>query len=411
LAQAHFKRKHPAYCYRTLLLFHPAASISLCTGMAPQALTLLTLLIAHGLVDVTASPPQDLSLMQKSAIVHSESPIVAADEGTAAPAQEVDDDHEHDHEEDVEEEDHDDHEGEHDEHHDDHVAAMKALKVVLVEIDAAIEDIAKEGKEAAVLGHLDHAAKSIAVALGKEKGHGPDESHENSHEHEHSAEKLKHAQEHLEHAIADLKEHKEGESEAEHAEHTGHATKDLKTVKETVMHALSDGLRACATGEVEHALRDLLKAMIAASGPKPEDAAALIQHAIGDLEHATEDLKGLTDEEHKFEQDSHALEDIQHAVSDLKHALEDLAGHEGHEGADADTEHMMKDLKHAMRDLKCANDDLHTAHSLSDLHCALKDLGHIAEHKDDATEMAHVAECIAEAVVHAAVSAVKSKHL
>merc|ERR1719272_2910434 len=264
---------------------------------------------------------------------------------------------------------------------------MKELLEV-VEVEAAHEN---------VTGHDDDSLLQ----------HGP-----NGHEHEHNSGKLKHAHEHLGHALADLKEHKDDESEEAHAKHTSHATKDLKMAKETVTHALSDGLRACATGEVEHALRDLLKAMIAVSGPKAADAAAFIEHAQGDLKHAVEDLKGLPDVEHKFEQDSHALEDIMHALEDLDHALGDLKEHEGHaEGEDACTAHVMKDLKHAMADLKCANDDLHTAHALSDLHCALHDLGHIAEHADDKAEMAHVAECIAHDITHAAVEAVKSEHL
>jgi len=391
--------------------------------MGTRALTLFTVLLAGGLVGVTAS-----ALLESPIPVgHTQPPtgtvppvptpaVQPVPVGrTPPPTVTVDDDHDHDHEED-EGGDHDDHSGEHDEHHDEHVKAMKALREVIVEIDAAIGDVAKEGGEASAIGHIEHAMKELASATETEAAHEEETGHDhesllmhgpNGHEHEHSAEKLKHAHEHLDHALKDLQEHKEDESEEAHAEHTSHATKDLATAKEMVTHALSDGLRACATGEVEHALRDLLKAMIAVSGPKAADAAAHIEHAKGDLTHAVEDLKGLPDAEHKFEQDSHALEDIEHALEDLDHALGDLKA----EGEDTDTAHMMKDLKHAMADLKCANEDLHTAHALSDLHCALHDLGHIAEHADDKAEMAHVAECIAHDITHAASLAVASEHL
>jgi hypothetical protein len=355
---------------------------------------------------VTASPPQEaaFSLMQKAATLNDVFEGMDKDvrdhlHGLSLVAN-------------ANAHDHDD--NDHDAHHDNHVKAMAALKEACGEIDTALASV-KAGEEEAAVPKLESAKGMLEKVLGLEKseaGHDSEESHEGHEEHEHTHEKVKHALEHLTHAIADLKKHKEGESEAEHEEHTSCALKDLALVKEEVEHARAGGLRACATGEVEHGMKDLLKATLALMNSNSEGVSAGIQHAAKCLEHAVKDLKELSEEEHKFEQDTHALEDLQHALGDLKHAAEDLKAHlePGHNHTGEDMECMRKDIKHALSDLKCAFDDLHTAHALSDLHCAQHDLEHLADHKL-VKKKAHVAECIAHDTIHGATLAVKSKHL
>jgi len=155
----------------------------------------------------------------------------------------------------------------------------------------------------------------------------------------------------------------------------------LNMVHVVLSEAINGAQRACAKGEVEHALGDVLKAMTAATGPKPEDARAPIEHALKDLDHALTDLEGMIDPRNyqtgkPLHQDKHAIEDIKHAQGDLQHALKDLNEHEseGHEHTGEDTQCMLKDLKHVLYDLKCANDDLLTAQALFDLNCAAGDL-------------------------------------
>lgn len=300
--------------------------------------------------------------------------------------------------------------------HDDRVKVMSALKNVLVEIDATIVDVDADGKELEAIGRLEHATEELASALAIEKGHVKEESYESKNDHEHSAKKLAHSLEHLKDAIENLKDHR---SDGTDADEEHHATKDLQHSKHEVSHALSSLQRASAMGRVEHALRDLFQGMIAATGANPETAAPAIQHAIKDLEHTMQDLKEMTSGEHKFEQDSHALEDIGHAIARLKHQdlaaiqLKDLG--ERKEGeSDAEhlehTEHLKKHLNHAVANLKFAYDDLHTAHALSDLHCALHDVGHIGAHKEP-KEKQHVADDAALDLVYVATSAVKSNNL
>eukprot|EP00746_Dinoflagellata_sp_MGD_P124513 gnl/MRDRNA2_/MRDRNA2_59114_c0_seq1.p1 gnl/MRDRNA2_/MRDRNA2_59114_c0~~gnl/MRDRNA2_/MRDRNA2_59114_c0_seq1.p1 ORF type:complete len:488 (-),score=145.83 gnl/MRDRNA2_/MRDRNA2_59114_c0_seq1:46-1509(-) len=369
--------------------------------MANQTLMLLSVIVTNGLVNVTASSPEDvdLSLMQKAAtldpVLGKELSLLGFNDADLSRVRRHDD---------------------HDDHHENHMKAMAALKVACGEIDAAIAMVGNHSQEEAAIGKLETAKSKLEEVLTLEEseaGHGSEDSHEGHEEHEHTHEKVKHALEHLVHAIGDLKAHKEHEG-ANHTEdeHTECAMKDLKLVKEEVEHARAAGLRACATGEVEHAMVDILKAMVGVLTSNANATAGGIAHAKKCLECAVADLKELSTEEHKFEQDTHALEDLTHALGDLAHAAGDLKEHTepGHKHTGKDTECMIKDFKHALGDLKCAFDDLHTAHSLSDLHCALHDLEHLKDHKL-AKKKAHVAECIAHDVIHGATMAVKSKHL
>jgi hypothetical protein len=141
--------------------------------------------------------------------------------------------------------------------------------------------------------------------------------------------------------------------------------------------AVNIAQRACAKGEVQHAMKDVLKALVAVVSAKPGDAKPFIEHAIKCVEHSAKDLEGMIEPRNyeagkPLHQDNHAKKDIKHAKEDLEHALADLAEHqsEGHVHTGEDTQCMLKDLKHVLFDLKCANDDLLTAQALFDLKCA-----------------------------------------
>eukprot|EP00746_Dinoflagellata_sp_MGD_P162722 gnl/MRDRNA2_/MRDRNA2_90409_c0_seq1.p1 gnl/MRDRNA2_/MRDRNA2_90409_c0~~gnl/MRDRNA2_/MRDRNA2_90409_c0_seq1.p1 ORF type:complete len:762 (-),score=194.54 gnl/MRDRNA2_/MRDRNA2_90409_c0_seq1:95-2380(-) len=302
----------------------------------------------------------------------------------------------------------------HGEHHLEHLEAMNALKEALVEIDAAIAAVGQEGNETAimtVMTHLGQATAKLTFAVSKEggpEGHGVDGSHseESADAHEHTAAKLMHAMEHLEEAVTELSEHAEGESAEAHQAHTTHALKCLMIVKQKVSEALAGGLRSCAMDEVEHALRDLLQALVVASGPTPQLSAPKLKHAMKDLAHAKKDLLILTLTKSPHHQDKHALHEINHAMEVLKEAIDKLDAGELEEGRE-----LMKHITHSLKDIKCASTDLHIAHSLHDLLCALHDIEHMHDHEGDANELGHMAECIENDMKHAAKVAVHLDHL
>merc|ERR1719238_2038609 len=96
--------------------------------------------------------------------------------------------------------------------------------------------------------------------------------------HQHATEKLRHAGTHLEHALSEI------------TTNMSNALRDVGHAEAAVKRALADGLRACAAGEVEHAITDLLGGLVAVSSSKTKDAVPLIQHAVEVLQHAQNDL-------------------------------------------------------------------------------------------------------------------------
>jgi hypothetical protein len=304
----------------------------------------------------------------------------------------------------------------HDEHHLEHLQAMNALKEVLQSLDAAVAGSGGEGNQTQVMMHLNNAALKLMFALSTEgggDGHGSDGAHSEDVDvvHEHTAEKLTHARHHLEEAVREMAEHSDEETEEEHVKHTAHALKCLATVKHIVHAALADGMRACAMGETEHALRDLLMALVEVTGATPKLAVPKIQHAIQDLSHTSKDLEILIKmAETPHHQDEHSLHGVTHALEILTETVGELSSGEWVKTRES-THHVIKHIGHAMKDIKGANTDLHIAHSLADLFCAMHDIEHIKEDEEDAEHASYVAGMIESDMKHAIKVAVYFDHL